>query len=259
MENTPEVVAEVPQEVQVSAPEQVVTATPETAEASPDTVKTFTQEEVDAMIGKRLARERRTWERDRVKVASPAPQAAAPAPVSQSQFESVEQYAEALAAQKAEQLLQQRELERQQTAILESYHDREEQARDKYEDFETVAYNPSLKITTVMAQTIQASDVGPDVAYYLGLNPKEADRISRLPPFLQAKEIGKIEAKVADSPPVKKPSNAPAPIQPVAASSSRGPAYDTTDPRSLKTMSTSEWIEAERQRQIRAYEAKHGR
>lgn len=259
MENTPEVVAEVPQEVQVSAPEQVVTATPETAEASPDTVKTFTQEEVDAMIGKRLARERRTWERDRVKVATPAPQAAAPAPVSQSQFESVEQYAEALAAQKAEQLLQQRELERQQTAILESYHDREEQARDKYEDFETVAYNPSLKITTVMAQTIQASDVGPDVAYYLGLNPKEADRISRLPPFLQAKEIGKIEAKVASSPPVKKPSNAPAPIQPVAARSSSGPAYDTTDPRSLKSMSTSEWIEAERQRQIRAWEAKHGR
>lgn len=258
MENTPEVVADAPEAAQAPAPEQVVTATPETAEASPETVKTFTQEEVDAMIGKRLARERRTWERDRSKAPVAAPQVAAPAPVSQSQFESVEQYAEALAAQKAEQLLQQRELERQQTAILESYHDKEEQARDKYEDFEAVAYNPSLKITTVMAQTIQASDVGPDVAYYLGLNPKEADRISRLSPILQAKEIGKIEAKVASSPPVKKPSNAPAPIQPVAAGSSRGPAYDTTDPRSLKSMSTSEWIEAERQRQIRMWEAKHG-
>ena len=258
MENTPEVVAEAP-EAPAPAPEQVVTATPEPAEASPETVKTFTQEEVDAMIGKRLARERRTWERERTKAVSPELPTAAPASVSQDQFESVEKYAEALAAQKAEQLLQQRELERQQAAILESYHDREEQAREKYEDFETVAYNPSLKITTVMAQTIQASDVGPDVAYYLGLNPKEADRISRLSPILQAKEIGKIEAKVASSPPVKKPSNAPAPIQPVAASSSRGPAYDTTDPRSLKSMSTSEWIEAERQRQIRAWEAKHGR
>lgn len=256
MENTPEVVADAPEAAQAPAPEQVVTATPETVEASPETVKTFTQEEVDAMIGKRLARERRSWERERTK--APELPTAAPASVSQDQFESVEKYAEALAAQKAEQLLQQRELERQQAAILESYHDKEEQARDKYEDFEAVAYNPSLKITTVMAQTIQASDVGPDVAYYLGLNPKEADRISRLSPILQAKEIGKIEAKVASSPPVKKPSNAPAPIQPVAASSSRGPAYDTTDPRSLKSMSTSEWIEAERQRQIRAWEAKHG-
>lgn len=253
MENTPEVVADTP------APEQAATAAPapEVAAATPDeqtTVKTFTQDEVDAMIGKRLARERRTWDRERTKAPEPVA-----APVSQDQFESVEKYAEALATQKAEQLLQQREIERQQSAIIESYHEREEQARDKYEDFEAVAYNPSLKITTVMAQTIQASDVGPDVAYYLGLNPKEADRISRLSPFLQAKEIGKLEAKVASSPPTKKPSSAPAPIQPVVASSSRGPAYDTTDPRSLKSMSTSEWIAAERQRQIRAWEAKNGR
>jgi hypothetical protein len=252
MENTPEVVADIP------APEQAATAAPapEVAAATPDeqtTVKTFTQEEVDAMIGKRLARERRTWDRERTKAPEPVA-----APVSQDQFESVEKYAEALATQKAEQLLQQREIERQQSAIIESYHEREEQARDKYEDFEAVAYNPSLKITTVMAQTIQASDTGPDVAYYLGLNPKEADRISRLSPFLQAKEIGKLEAKVASSPPTKKPSSAPAPIQPVVASSSRGPAYDTTDPRSLKSMSTSEWIAAERQRQIRAWEAKNG-
>lgn len=253
MENTPEVVADIP------VPEQAATAAPAPEVASPapeeqTTVKTFTQEEVDAMIGKRLARERRTWDRERTKAPEPVA-----APVSQEQFESVEKYAEALATQKAEQLLQQREIERQQSAIIESYHEREEQARDKYEDFEAVAYNPSLKITTVMAQTIQASDTGPDVAYYLGLNPKEADRISRLSPFLQAKEIGKLEAKVASSPPTKKPSSAPAPIQPVAARSSSGPAYDTTDPRSLKTMSTSEWIAAERQRQIRAWEAKHGR
>ncbi len=255
MENTPEVVAD------TTAPEQAATAAPapEVASSAPDeqtTVKTFTQDEVDAMIGKRLARERRTWERDRVRVPESV---ATPAPVSQDQYESVEKYADALATQKAEQLLHQREIERQQSAILESYHEREEQARDKYEDFEQVAYNPSLKITTVMAQTIQASEIGPDVAYYLGTNPKEADRISRLSPFLQAKEIGKIEAKVTDSPPVRKPSNAPAPIQPVAARSSSGPAYDTTDPRSLKSMSTSDWIAAERQRQIRAWEAKHGR
>jgi hypothetical protein len=206
------------------------------------------------MIGKRLARERRSWERERPK----AP--AAPAePVSQDKIESVEAYAEALATQKAEQLLQQRELERQQAAVVESYHEKEEQARDKYDDFEQVAYNPSLKISTVMAQTIQASEIGPDIAYFLGSNPKEADRISRLSPFLQAKEIGKIEAKVAASPPTKKPSSAPAPIQPVAARASGAPAYDTTDPRSIKAMSTSDWIAAERQRQVKAWEAKHGR
>ena len=251
MENTPEVVAEV-----TPAPEQAATAAPAPAEAAtpPEaTVKTFTQDEVDALIGKRLARERRSWERERTP--APAPQAPA-APVSQEQFESVEAYAEALAAQKAEQLLQQRELERQQAELLDNYHDREEKAREKYDDFEQVAYNPSLKVTTVMAQTIQASDVGPEIAYFLGSNPKEAERISRLSPFLQAKEIGKLEAKVAASPPTRKPSNAPAPIAPVTNSRASGsPAYDTTDPRSIKNMSTSEWIEAERQRQIRKWEA----
>ena len=252
MEENTEVVAE------PTAPEQVATPAPEpvavSAEEQQTTIKTFTQEEVDSMIGKRLARERRSWERERPK----AP--AAPAePVSQDKFESVEAYAEALAAQKAEQLLQQRELERQQAAVVESYHEKEEQAREKYDDFEQVAYNPSLKISTVMAQTIQASEIGPDIAYFLGSNPKEADRISRLSPFLQAKEIGKIEAKVAASPPTKKPSSAPAPIQPVAARASGAPAYDTTDPRSIKAMSTSDWIAAERQRQIKAWEAKHGR
>jgi hypothetical protein len=246
MEENTEVVAETP------APEQVATPAPEPVEAP--AVKTFTQEEVDALIGKRLARERRSWERERPK----AP--AAPAePVTQDKFESVEAYADALAAQKAEQLLQQRELERQQAALVESYHEKEEQAREKYDDFEQVAYNPSLKISTVMAQTIQASEIGPDIAYFLGSNPKEADRISRLSPFLQAKEIGKIEAKVAASPPTRKPSSAPAPIEPVAARASGAPAYDTTDPRSIKSMSTSDWIAAERQRQIKAWEAKHGR
>ena len=73
---------------------------------------------------------------------------------------------------------------KQQQELLGSYHDKEEAARDKYEDFEQVAYNPKLPITDVMAQTIQASDNGPDIAYYLGTNPKEADRISRLQPFL---------------------------------------------------------------------------
>jgi len=87
-----------------------------------------------------------------------------------------------------------------------------------------------------MAESIRASDIGPEVAYYLGANPKEAERISRLAPIMQAKEIGRIEAKLANDPPVKRTTSAPAPISPVTARSSGAPAYDTTDPRSTKTM-----------------------
>lgn len=245
------------------APELEVTATPEpevvAQEQQPEEkpTKTFTQEELDAAVGKRLARERRKWEREAAvkatKVGTPAMPAELP-----SKDDNPEAYAEALAERKAAELLAQREAERERLALVEAYQDREEQAREKYDDFEQVVYNQNLPITDVMAQTIQASDVGPDVAYYLGSNPKEADRIARLSPFLQAKEIGRIEARLAENPPVKRSTSAPPPIKPVTAKANSAPVLDTTDPRSMK-MSTSEWIEAERMRQIKKWEAQRNR
>jgi len=250
-----------------AAPDQVATTAPETEVVASEAVepavesKTFTQEELDAAIGKRLAREQRKWEREQTaKQAEMQVKRAVPAEIpSVDSFNSPEEYAEVLAERKAEELIARREQARAQSELLESYHDKEEEARNKYDDFEQVAYNPKLPITDVMAQTIQSSEIGPDMAYYLGTNPKEAERISRLSPFMQAKEIGKIEAKLSDNPPVKKTSSAPAPIAPVNARSSSAPAYDTTDPRSVKTMSTSEWIEAERLRQIKKQEALRNR
>lgn len=249
---------------EVPAPEMEITAAPEpveieTPEEQPAEIaaKTFTQEEVDAMIGKRLAREQRKWERtQQMKPAQSQMPAEAPNP---DYYDTAEAYAEALAERKAHELVQQREVQRQQAEVLEAYHEREEEARTKYDDFEQVAYNPRLPVSDVMAQTIQASDIGPEIAYYLGSNPKEADRIFRLTPLMQAKEIGKIESKLADNPPVKKSTSAPPPISPVTAKASGNPSFDTTDPRSIKTMSTSEWIEAERKRQIRKYEAQRNR
>ena len=244
-----------------AAPEPVETETPETP-AEQEASKTFTQEELDAIVGKRLAREQRKWEREqaqRLAELEARQKAAPPADLAPEQFDSYDDYAEALAERKAEELLAKREAAKQQQALLEQYHDREETARDKYDDFDQVAYNPNLPVTEYMAQSIQASDIGPDVLYWLGSNPKEADRISRLSPILQAKEIGKIEASMASNPPVRKTSTAPAPIAPVTARSNGTPRYDTTDPRSTKSMSTSEWIEAERLRQIKKYEAQRNR
>jgi hypothetical protein len=242
-----------------SAPELEATVAPAPEgttpeEQSSEASKTFTQEELDAAIGKRLAREQRKWEREQSARAAEANRPSAAMP-SADQFNSVDDYADALATRKAEELLARRDAQKQRTEFVEAYHDREEDARNKYDDFEQVAYNPNLRITDVMAETIQTSDVGPDVAYFLGSNPKEADRIARLPPILQAKEIGKIEARLASDPPVKKSSSAPSPISPVTARGSGSPAYDTTDPRSVKAMSTSDWIAAERQRQIKKLEA----
>jgi hypothetical protein len=248
-----------------SAPAPEVTATPEIAENAPEVVenqseqtseeKKYSQAEIDAMIGKRLAREQRKWEREQAQRAAETQIVKAAPAASADQFESPEAYAEALAFQKAEELIAKREAAKQQSAVIESYQEREEAARDKYDDFEQVAYNPKLPITDVMAETIQSSDIGPELAYYLGSNPKDAERISRMSPLSQAKEIGKIEAKLAAEPPVKRTTSAPAPISPVTARTSGSPAIDTTDPRSIKTMTTSQWIEAERMRQMKKLES----
>jgi len=247
-----------PEQVPTAEPVAEETQAPENEQPTEQQSKTFTQEELDAIVGKRLAREQRKWEREQSRRVQEAPAGTAELPAPE-QFESVDAYADALAVRKAEELLVKREADRQKMDMLEAYQDREEEARGKYEDFEQVAYNPKLPITSVMAETIQASDIGPDLAYYLGTNPREADRISRLTPFLQAKEIGKLEAKISSAPVLKKTTSAPPPIAPISGRGTGSPSHDTTDPRSIKSMSTSEWIEAERQRQIRKWEAQRNR
>lgn len=251
------------QEPKVTATEGDLQSTPEVSDKHQEQQeeRKFTQAEIDAMIGKRLAREQRKWEREqqarnaemqlRNKAVAEVPSA--------DHFETPEAHLEALAERRAQELVNQRELMKRQAEIMEAYHDKEEEARNKYDDFEQVAYNPKLRITDVMAETIRASDVGPDLAYYLGQNPKEADRISGLSPFLQAKEIGRIEAKLSAEPPSKKTSSAPAPIKPITARNANPGVTDTTDPRSTQTMSVSEWIEAERRRQMAKLQAQRTR
>jgi len=235
--------APVPETTAVSVPVENAPEVTDSGDSDVPAVKSFTQEELDEAIGKRLARERRKWERE---------QAAKTPPI---ELDSEVQYDAATVMQKAKELVKHEREQEEAARIAEAYYEKEEVARGKYADFEQVAYNNRVPITPVMAEVIRASDVGPDIAYHLGVNVKEADRISRLPDFLQAKEIGRIEAKLAATPPVKKSTSAPAPVNPVTARSANTPSYDTTDPRSVVSMSTSQWIEAERQRQIRKWQA----
>lgn len=62
-----------------------------------------------------------------------APQPSVPAATpTAEQFESTEAYAEALAERKAEELLAKREAAKQQSEILDAYHEKEEEARTKH-------------------------------------------------------------------------------------------------------------------------------
>lgn len=107
-----------------------------------------------------------------------------------------------------------------QQAVEAARNDLMSSGAEKYEDFEEVVTDDSVKITPVMRDAIFELDdqaIQADVAYYLGKNPKEALRISRLSPIRQIAEIGKLEMKLSSTPsPSKRPSAAPAPITPVS-------------------------------------------
>jgi hypothetical protein len=198
-------------------------------EAQPSETKTYTKDELERIVAKERARERRKLERQMQQPAQ-APQAPAtvdgePAKPSISQFQTVEEYDAAMSAwadkradyRESVKEKQQAELRQKQAQheILAAHEDREDSARDKYADYDAVVGNPNLPITSVMADAIRVSDVGPDVAYFLGqpANIQEAARISKLPPLLQVKEIGKLEAKLATAAPAKDVSSVPPPIR----------------------------------------------
>jgi hypothetical protein len=225
----------------VSAPQVDATAAPTTdpvpqgSEVAEPVTKTFTQDELDAIVEKRLAKERRKLEQRHVRTleglvakATPdAPQAQTDEAPKREAYKTEEDYALALvdyrAAAKAQQIIQderRKEAEAKKRAeqqkVIESYQERVAKTAEKYEDYEDVAFNPELTITDAMAQVIQLSDDGPEIAYFLGKNPDEAKRIAALPAYLAAKELGKLEAKLSAAPaPTKQASKAPEPIKPV--------------------------------------------
>lgn len=77
-------------------------------------------------------------------------------------------------------------------------------------DYDEVTSDPEVPISIVMTSGIALSDKGPALAYWLGKNRAEAQRIANLPPALQLMELGVIAATKLAAPPPK-PRNAPPP------------------------------------------------
>ncbi len=246
VETTPEQAAQQPE----TAPENQ-TDVDTTAQAKEDE----DEHRVPKGVQKRI--DRLTQEKYRLRaeldfLRSQQPQQAQPAQQAQQtsqapkleQYNSIEEYLDALADHKASQkfdhLAKEREAKESQTRqqqevakLHESYTKQTEQARQAYGDFDDVVQDPDLPISQAMAEAIMRSTNGADVAYYLGKNPDQAARIASLDPFSAAVEIGRIAATVVRPQP-RKTSNAPPPIQPVGAR-----ATPVTDP---DKMSADEWM-----------------
>lgn len=96
-----------------------------------------------------------------------------------------------------------------------TYQKRVEEFSKDHPDYEDVAGNEEVSISNAMSAVILNDEDGPAIAYYLGQNPDEAERISKLSPARVGSELGRIAAKLNAKPIV---STKPKPITPLRTS-----------------------------------------
>lgn len=147
---------------------------------------------------------------------------------------------EAKARAAAEAVIAERENAAREKAKAQTFKQKEAEFKAKAPDYESVAYY--APISNEVAELVRESDIGPELAYYLGKNPELAQTISQLPEKAAAREIGKIEAKLsfqkeAARPAAAKPAVSQAPPPP--------PKIEAVEPevtRDPDQMPINEWL-----------------
>lgn len=196
------------------------------------TERTFTQKELDEILQKRLAKESRKVERYARAEAElrllkeqmqPKQRAVEPSEPKPDQFNDYESYIASLTDWKVDQKLRGLQEQTMQQRQIDEQNNRRSSMRenliksaDKYDDFEDViASIPANAVTPAMVEAIGESEIAGDVAYHLGMNVQEAERIAGLSPIGQVKAIMALEAKLK-APEKKLTTDAPEPITPNA-------------------------------------------
>ena len=117
-------------------------------------------------------------------------------------------------------------------------------AKDYVEIVEPFVQDDLAHFSDSSKRLIVESEVGPQLLYHLATNPEEAERIAELSPLRQIAEIGKLEDKMQK--PVRKTSNAPAPIDPVPQGRS-----GHKDPAKMSVTEFAKWMKDNGSRYVR--------
>lgn len=142
-------------------------------------------------------------------------------------FENHSDYVEALTDWKTDQKFKEQaqkqeksKAESEQQKIARDYQDRAKSFAEKTPDFkEVLAEVDEIRISPVVHDIILSSPNGPELAYELAKNPEEFEHVCKLPPIAAAREMGKVEARIASKSSEKKQeqkiTKAPKPLEPV--------------------------------------------
>lgn len=124
----------------------------------------------------------------------------------------LEQHRQAFAQQQHELQSRQQQQSQYMDQQTEKFLENLEHAADSYPDFDEVVKNDDLPITETMVEFAKLAPNGVDLLYYLGKNPKEVGRISRMQPIAQAKELMRHLLDIGTR---NKISSAPPPVTPL--------------------------------------------
>lgn len=247
LEQAPEVINTAPAEPLIDATAAPVEEGSEKPEATPEE-KRFTQDELNRFLAKEKAKIERRAEREagsRAELMARAmaaerllqqqqPQKRENEPPSIGDFNSYEDFTRALikfeTAQNSQQFAQTQAQTFREAQAYQVERERFEAAKPscekamaKYEDWGEVA--TTFSMPPAMEDAVLESSQTGEVAYYLGSNPNELARISRLSPVQQVREIVKLEDRF--SKPTARTTNAPSPMTPISGGSSSAKSLET--------------------------------
>lgn len=137
------------------------------------------------------------------------------------------QYTESVAERKARDVL---ETERQRQADeqrVQTWKQRVEEFAKSKPDFEERVADPSLPITQALAQLIQSSDIGPELAYHLASNRDVLDSLVSKSGDAMALAVGKLEGRLIA---IKELAARPAPKPQISQAPPPPPKLDPSEP-----------------------------
>lgn len=134
------------------------------------------------------------------------------------QFQTYEDYTEALSDWKVRNVLEQREAQQRMQAeaqraqqVEAEFARRVQEAAAKTPEVVDAMNDPTLPISPAMADVIRSVNNGPDVVLHLSRNRDEAARLANLPPHVAAFELGRLAAGIQPAQP-RRITPPPAPI-----------------------------------------------
>jgi hypothetical protein len=116
--------------------------------------------------------------------------------------------------------------------VLGTHRDRETAFAASHDDYFDKAYKAHIDYTPDMVQFVTTSEKGPEIAYHLADHPDEAKALNALPAYRKVAFLAELEKRFSEvpeeepddvdatPPPVRKATQAPPPVKPVAPSAS---------------------------------------